>query len=802
MVLQGNRAWRLAPLLLMLACSPAVPVAGADSADTVLAVADAAAVADTPDAVDTLDAAETVDAVDTFDAVDTLDAVETADAGDTSAPDVPIVLDDLVPAGLGSALCQVAGDLPQPTGIQLVPWFTQLGLQQPIHLTALPDGGDRMVAVLRPGQIVVFDNQPDVKVKTVMLDIQPLVSTAGEGGLLSVAFHPQFKKNHKFYVNYTTAGPVMNTVIVEYTTKLADPDVADPASARTLLTIQQPFSNHNGGQVFFDKSGMLLIGMGDGGSGGDPFKNGQNPKALLGKMLRIDVDNKAPGLQYAIPKDNPFVGNPAYSPEILALGMRNPWRFSVDRLTGAIWAADVGQGAFEEIDIIESAKNYGWNKMEGAHCYNASTCDQTGLTLPVAEYSHALGTSVTGGYVYRGSQNKSLYGKYIFADFGSGRFWALAAQGAGWQLVEVAQSQLSPVTFGEDRDGELYVAQLFGGQGTVFKVVEKTTQPPVGSALPLLLSQTQCFASLKPLLAAPGLLPYQVAAPLWSDGAGKKRWLVLAKGMTQLPAPPEDDIAAWNLPLGTLLIKHFALGPQDQVPVETRFMRRDANGWSFFTYRWNPDGSDAELQPGGGTTTSYAVAGATQTWHVPTMTECATCHKATADGPQTQVLGVHTAQLHREVATAQGLAIDQLLAWRMAGLLPAAFQPAEHLALPVATANLPPPSEVAGQARAFLHANCSHCHRPGGAAPAQIDLRYTTQLKAMQACGIPPQNGDVGGAAQAILAPGKPEQSALWLRMAAPPGGPWFMPPIAVSVPPPGAAELVNSWIASLAACQ
>ena len=713
---------------------------------------------------------------------------------------------NLVPTGIGASPCHLTGDLPQPAGIELKPWFTKLDLQQPIFLTAFPDGTDRMIAVLRPGQIVLFDNQPDVTTKKVVLDIVAQVSTAGEGGLLSVVFHPQFKKNRKFYVNYTTSGAKFQTVIVEYTLFAAvpgaDPEVADPQSKRVLLTIFQPYSNHDGGQLFFDHKGMLLIGMGDGGSGGDPQKYGQNVSALLGKMLRIDVDKKGPGTEYAIPADNPFVGKPPVAPEIFALGLRNPWRFSVDRLTGAIWLADVGQGAWEEIDILESGKNYGWNLMEGNHCYGATTCDQTGLTLPVFEYPHTLGTSVTGGFVYRGSQNKSLYGAYLFADYGSGRFWALTKQGSTWKDTLLLQGKISPVTFGEDRDGELYVAQLYGAGGTVFKIIEAATKPP-GTPLPLLLSQTQCFVGdatspIAKLTPAQGLLPYDVAAPLWSDGAVKQRWIVLPAGQKALPAPPQGDLDAWDLPLGTLVIKHFALGT---VPVETRFLRRDADGWNFFTYRWKPDASDAELVPGGGTTTTYAVDGKPASWRIPTISDCASCHKAM--GSVSQLLGVQTGQLHRPV-NAGGAPIDQLQVWKDAGLLDKTFDPGAHLGLP--TPGEQPgnvaPALVEGHARAFLHANCAHCHRPGGTAQGTgLDLRFTTTLAQMQACGKPAQTGDVGGAAKAVVVPGQPELSALWLRMAADPQGPWFMPPMAVTVQSPGALALVKAWIAGLKAC-
>lgn len=711
----------------------------------------------------------------------------------------PFACPDLVPPGIGASPCHLQGDLPDAGAVTLQPWFTKLTLTQPIYLTTFPDGSDRLVVVQRPGQIVLFDNKPDVAVSKLVLDVSKQITTVGEGGLLSVAFHPKFKQNHKLYVDYTVLGPPEQTHIVEFTMSSSDPEVVEPNSQRLLLAIDQPFTNHKGGTVYFDNAGMLLIGMGDGGAAGDPYKNGQNPAALLAKMLRIDVDHKAAGKQYAIPTDNPFVAKPGYAPEIFALGLRNPFRFSVDRVTGAIWVADVGQDKYEEVDILQSAKNYGWNTMEATHCYGAATCDQTGLTLPVYEYPHTVGQSITGGAVYRGSENPSLYGTYVFGDYSTGKIFGLTQKAGAWQGKVMAQTQVGVVSFGEDRQHELYATQL-GGAAVVFKVMEAKTQP-AGQPLPLLLSQTQCFADLAQRKVAAGVLPYQVAAPLWSDGAVKHRWIVLPKGATTLPDPPTDDLLAWDPPVGTLVIKHFDLGT---VPVETRFLRRDAQGWSFFTYRWKPDGSDADLVPGGGTTTTYAVAGQPATWRIPTTAECLACHKS-APGQTSLLLGVQTGQLRTQVPAGAGVAIDQTQAWKDAGLLAASFTPDAHLALPM-PAEQPgtavPAPLVEGQARAFLHANCSHCHRPGGEAQGtSVDLRFSTPLAQTQTCGKPPQAGNVDGKAAALVQPGHPEQSALWLRMSADPQGPWFMPPVAVTVASPAAVALVKQWITGLAAC-
>jgi glucose/arabinose dehydrogenase len=344
-------------------------------------------------------------------------------------------------------------------------------LEAPVAITHA--GDDRLFLTLRAGEIVILRNgtlrsQP-------FLDIRSRVGTAGEGGLLSVAFHPRYASNGFFFVNYTnTAG---DTVIERYRVSPNDPDRADPASRRTLLLIDQPFSNHNGGQIQFGPDGYLYIGMGDGGGAFDPACRAQRNDTLLGKMLRLDVDqNVETAPFYGIPADNPFrgLGGPTDMPdEVWALGLRNPWRFSFDRQTGDLWIGDVGQGQREEIDFQPAAsrggENYGWKVMEGTNCLSTSACPATvppcnspALTLPVLEYDRASGCSVTGGYVYRGNGIPQLRGAYLFGDFCSGQIWAAFRQGDGFQVRRLGQTVPDLVAFGEDRAGELYAASISG----------------------------------------------------------------------------------------------------------------------------------------------------------------------------------------------------------------------------------------------------------------------------------------------------------------------------------------------------
>ena len=357
--------------------------------------------------------------------------------------------------------------------------FPGLSFRGMVHLTYPDDGSNRLFVVLQPGQVMVFDNDRDTTSAETFLDIRDQVNDQGsEEGLLGLAFDPQFRANGHFYVYYS-ASPPKRSVISRYSVRAGEPSRADPASEVTVLQIPQPFSNHNGGQLLFGPDGYLYVGLGDGGSGGDPQGNGQDPSTLLGSILRIDV-SAAPGGAYLVPPDNPFVGREGDArAEIWAYGLRNPWRFSFDRETGELWAADVGQNKFEEVDIIRPGGNYGWNIMEGSYCFLGRltiaqllkrgsagpdrNCDQEGLEPPIIDYDHDEGCSVTGGYVYRGSRLPSLYGAYVYGDFCSGKIWALTYDGARvTELLEIVDSQLSIPAFGEDPAGELYILSFDG----------------------------------------------------------------------------------------------------------------------------------------------------------------------------------------------------------------------------------------------------------------------------------------------------------------------------------------------------
>jgi glucose/arabinose dehydrogenase len=332
------------------------------------------------------------------------------------------------------------------------------GLSSPLY-AASPPGDARLFVVEQTGKIRIVQNGQ--LVATPFLDVSSIITSGGERGLLSVAFHPHYTQNGFFYVDYTDRNG--DTRIVRYHVG-ADPNVADPASAQLLLTVPQPFANHNGGLVMFGPDGKLYVGMGDGGSGGDPQGNGQNLAALLGKILRLDVDGAQP---YAIPADNPYAGQAGKRGEIWISGVRNPWRFAFDAPGGLLYVADVGQNQWEEVDVVRASQgglNFGWNLMEATHCYNASDCVQQGLSLPVLEYSHDDGCSITGGFVYRGSAIPALRGHYFYADYCKG--WIRSFRWDGAQAADRRQWDVGDVgsitSFGEDASHELYVTTSSG----------------------------------------------------------------------------------------------------------------------------------------------------------------------------------------------------------------------------------------------------------------------------------------------------------------------------------------------------
>lgn len=366
----------------------------------------------------------------------------------------------------GASSCGSEANLPHGTGARLAEIVS--GLNFPLYLSAPPGDLARLFIVEKGGVIRIVKN--GALLPAPFLDISTRVSTGSEQGLLGLAFDPSYASTGRFVVHYTDVAG--DTRLSSFQVS-GDADIADPGTEVVILAADQPYDNHNGGQVLFGPDGFLYLGLGDGGSAGDPEGRGQDLSDLLGSILRIDVPISAP---YTVPPDNPFVGVAGASPEVWSYGLRNPWRFSFDRATGDLYIGDVGQGQFEEVDISLAADgagkgvNYGWNRMEGAHCFS-SGCDPSGLALPALEYDHREGCSITGGYVYRGSTVPALQGLYFFSDWCGG--WVRSFRYSGGSATELTEwPSLRTggiiVSFGEDAAGELYVIE---SGGRVSKIV-------------------------------------------------------------------------------------------------------------------------------------------------------------------------------------------------------------------------------------------------------------------------------------------------------------------------------------------
>lgn len=733
---------------------------------------------------------------------------------------------------------------PDPLPLEPERAFPRLRFDRPVQVTYAGDGSGRLFVVEQAGLIHVFPNRPDVDHTTIFLDIRDVVSRDhNEEGLLGLAFHPRFKENGEFFVYYSTRPRA--SIVSRFRVSREDPNRADRSSEEILMHIPQPFGNHNGGSIEFGPDGYLYIGLGDGGSANDPFGAGQDLKTLLGKILRIDVDHRDPGLAYAIPKDNPFAGrSDGTRGEIWAYGLRNVWRLAFDRVTGDLYAGDVGQNRYEEVDLIVRGGNYGWKIREGFHPFEPSA-PQTGDVLidPLVEYFRHEGMSVTGGRVYRGRRLPEFYGAYFYGDYVTGNVWILRLD-ENKRVIEnrkVARTGLNISSFGEDAEGELYFTAF---DGYVYRFRKRSGDlSAIAAAFPRKLSETGLFTDPTSLVPSEGLLPYDVNVPLWSDGAMKQRFLALPRGQSVT----FSEKGHWQFPEGTVLVKTFFLpasataasrspreisaaelaDPRQWRRLETRLLVRSPEGWQGYTYVWNDAQTDAELLDGAKT---VEVSAATPTgretfsWYFPSRSDCMACHTPAAGF----VLGLNTRQLNRPVipgsysyssvkATSESVSSsneadhgkmealvegrerpNQIALWRALGVFanPPQGAPESWDAYPDwFTASTAKAGQRQELVRAYLDANCAMCHVPDGIVN-RPDFRYHTPLEKAQLIGVNPGQGQVGPQGSKIVRPGNPEASELWHRLRL--RGPRQMPPLATNRTDERAVSLVEQWIRDL----
>jgi uncharacterized repeat protein (TIGR03806 family) len=695
------------------------------------------------------------------------------------------------PEGLVSGLdtrssnpsCEISSQPNATTDVTLKRVFTNLIFDAPVLLKQWPINSGWYV-VEQGGVIHTFLG--DDASSSIFADISSQVLYSGEQGLLGMAFHPDFITNNYLYVYYSASSP-LRSVISRFTAN--DGLSIDPASELVIMEIDQPYGNHNGGNIEFGPDGYLYIGLGDGGSSGDPLNHGQNPDTLLGSMLRIDVDNPTvPGIQeYSSPSDNPYVGSSGLD-EIYAIGLRNPWRWSFDRVSGNLVLGDVGQGALEEVDVIVNGGNYGWRCFEGSAEYDTSAgCDDTYIP-PIYQYGRADGRSITGGFVYRGKLIPSLVGTYVFSDYYPGPIWALSNPYTNPVISELVDNSTTAASyissFAQDVDGELYAVSRV--DGIIYMLIPDT--PESTNSFPTLLSQTGCVNELDSTQMAEGLIPYEINAPFWSDGAVKSRYFAIPDNST-ISIELDGD---WKFPDNSVFVKNFEL---DDKLVETRLLvkHRDGN-WAGYSYEWNEAQTDASLVLDGKT---KQING--QSYVYPGSSQCMSCHTTVAG----TVLGLETRQVNRLMRyPSTGITANQIVTLNYIGL----FNP--ELTAPDSLPILTDPADVSAsirdRARAYLYTNCSQCHRFGGPTNVTLDFNITTPDTDMNICEFTPSHNIAG--ASYILSPGDTRNSTLYHRLNCREAVDGCvasdqMPPLGSTVVDSEGVSLIESYIQSLMTC-
>lgn len=716
---------------------------------------------------------------------------------------------------------------PQVVGYMLTDAFPGVSFNSPLCLVSPPGETNRLFVVEKAGRIQVVNNlaQPT---KTLFLDISSRVNAGDEGGLLGLAFHPGYATNRQFFVFYTLdtatgAGTGLHDRVSRFEVSPGDPNSALPDSEVTLISQFDRASNHNAGDLHFGPDGYLYVSLGDEGGGGDPFGNSRKiDHDFFCGIQRLDVDARPGSLSpnphpavhtgaggaanYRIPADNPFIGATSFDglpvnpgslrTEFWAVGLRNPWRMSFDPATGLLYCGDVGQSAREEINIIEKGANYGWDYREGTIHYSDTPPVGANLREPILDYARTgtpgdpafQGECVIGGVVYRGARIPELTGHYVFGDYLSGHIWAFRYDGTNATAFRRLTS-FRPVGFGVDpANGDVLIV---GGDITIQRLLY--SREVVGDPLPPTLADTGAFADLASLTPQPGIVPYSLNVPFWSDHALKSRWF-------SIPNPADtmsfDASGNWRFPSGTVWIKHFEMemtngAPASRRRLETRFLVKNDDGIHGFTYQWNAAQTDADLVPEAGVNEVLDIrnpdgsALRSQTWRYPSRGECLQCH--TPQGGY--ALGFNTGQLNRIHDYGDGSA-NQI----------AALSDAGYFANPVTGVHSLPalsrPDETTvsleRRVRSYLQANCASCHQPGGPSQGSWDARIATETAAAGLINGPLVN-NLGDPANRVLVPSDTVHSVLLQKMST--RGPGQMPPLASSIADPTGIALLTEWI-------
>ncbi len=711
---------------------------------------------------------------------------------------------------------RVVGAPDPPPPYRAVAAFAGLTFEHPVYLRQEP-GGDDFLMVLQDGKVLRFPNDPDVKETDTFLEIE-------DHDTYSLCFDPQYAENHHVYVfaNGPRSSKKRKNRILRYEVRREPMLACDPKTEHVVIEWES--NGHNGGEMDFGPDGRLYISSGDGTSDSDGDLTGQDITDLTSGVLRIDVRRPDPGRGYSIPSDNPFLNIEGARGELWAYGFRNPWRMTFDAKTGDLWVGDIGQDQWEMVTRVERGANYGWSVHEGSHpFYLERKRGPTPISPPTIEHPHSEARSITGGLVYDGPRFAGLRGAYIYGDYSTGKVWGVRYEDNRivWRR-ELADTSAQILGFATDKAGEIYLVD-YGG--SLLKM-EPAPAAEATNDFPRKLSETGLFLSTAEYRLQGAVIPYSVNAPLWSDGAVKDRYIAL---------PGESLIeftqrGAWKFPENAVLVKTFSLeapgslkaprslgaagGPRR---IETRLMHLYQGEWRGYSYLWNDAQTDADLVEAAGVEREYAVRDPDapggvrrQRWRFPSRAECMMCHSRAAG----YLLGLSTPQMNKEhdygavtdqqlrtlehlevfgrkktVKLDDGTSTTQIVAAKLPG-------PIDQL--PRLPNPFDPAADLDERARAYLHANCAHCHVEAGGGNSQFNVRFDTAEDKQNLIDEEPHHHRFGMKNARLVAPGDPKQSVLHHRVATRDRG--FMPPLGTTLVDRRAAKLLAEWIRKMKA--
>ncbi len=712
--------------------------------------------------------------------------------------------------------------------------FPDLKVKQPLYVLEEPEGGTLLVlqhlgAGAGPSRLLRIKNDPGVKTDDAetVLDMDRLS--------MGMAFHPDFAHNGYLYI--FSNGPVDADNKQDRISRFTVGHHGQIEPKSEVVVLEWDSNGHNGGDLAFGPDGYLYAAGGDGTSDSDANLRGQDLHYLTSAMIRIDVDHPEGGKNYSVPEDNPFLQTPGARPEIWAYGFRNPWRLTYDLRSNQLWVGQNGQDMYEQVYLVRRGENCGWSRYEGSHPFNLGRAQgPTPITPPTAEHSHREMRSLTGGVVYHGTKFPELDGAFIYGDFSTGRIWGIKHDGAKVQWNrELARTTLQITSFRELASGDLLVVDH---EGALYGLTP-SPRDPATRAFPRKLSETGLFSSVKGHVPHPGLIPYSVNAPLWSDGAAKERFLALPPDTTMDVSPTRG----WDLPEGAVLVKSFSLEQEEGKPeshryVETRLLTKQQGQWAGYSYVWNDEQTEATLVEAAGLDRDYTIRDASipggqrvQRWHYPSRTECMVCHTRASNF----VLGINTLQLDREhdygpvrdnqlrvlehlgllhvdyMTYAQSALYKQfrdagddnkeadrrlaeVVATRLqrepekSTLLFARPETMKHLVDPY-----DPKADLELRARSYLQSNCAICHVDAGGGNSLLNLEFDQTHEKMRIFDVAPQHDTFGIEGARLVAAGHPENSILYQRLMR--RGQGQMPPLATSIPDEQALKMLREWI-------